>query len=133
MSIIGEKVELNTYCAKAVYYEMADSLEYVRKDVPTVYRRVDQQLTLILDMDTREPMGFKLKGFKHFFLRYLKPKYDLQDQHFMRLIDVLQKALSVGGDAIFDAVDRQAAYRQALEIAEQDGVLVDEFPKSVSS
>ena len=129
MELICEAFDAGKYRAKAIYYEQSDSLEYVRRDTPTVYRRIDEQLTLILDMDSREPMGFKFKGYRHFFLRHLQGKYDLDEQHFLKLIDVLQKALSVGGDAIFDAVERQSAYRQALEIAREDDVLVDDLPR----
>ena len=130
MNLIREGVEFRQYRARAIYYEQSDSLEYVRRDVPSVYRRIDQQLTLILDMDSRQPMGFKLKGYRHFFLRHLKTEHDLDEGHFLKLIDVLQQALSVGGDAIFDAVERQTAYRQALEIAEEDNVFVDDQPRA---
>lgn len=129
----GDTVELGDYKARAVYYEQADSLEYVRRDVPSVYRRVDRQLTLILDMDTRAPLGFKLKGFRHFFLSKLKAEFDLQDRHFLPIVDILQQALTAGGDAIFDVVERRAAYRQALEIAAEDDVQVDDFPKSAAN
>lgn len=84
-----EPVQLTDYKARAVYFEQADSLEYVRRDVPSVYRRVDRQLTLILDMDTRAPLGFKLKGFRHFFLSKLKTQFDLSDRHFLPIVDVL--------------------------------------------
>jgi hypothetical protein len=129
MELNCEAFNAGRYRAKAIYYEHSDSLEYVRRDMPAVYRRVDEQLTLILDMDSRQPVGFKLKGYRHFFLRHLQGKFDLNDQHFLKLIDILQQALSVGGDAIFEAVERQAAYRQALEIAKEDDVLVDDLPK----
>lgn len=44
------------------YYEEADMLEYVTRDGPHVFRRVDDRLELALDMDTREPVGFRLMG-----------------------------------------------------------------------
>jgi hypothetical protein len=128
MNGLRDTVDFTPYQAKAIYYEQSDSLEYVRRDVPSVYRRVDRQLTLVLEMDTRRPIGFKLKGYRYFFLRHLKTQLDLEEHHFLKLIDILQQALSVGGDAIFDAVERQTAYRQALEIAELDNVLVDDIP-----
>lgn len=117
------------YVPTAIYYEEADSLEYVREDVPNIYRRIDQFLTLVLSMETRAPIGFRLKGFRNFYLRYLKPKYDLQDQHFLMLIDILQDAMSVDGEAIVQAAERSVGYRQALEIAQLDNVKVEEFPR----
>jgi hypothetical protein len=117
------------YTPAAIYYEEADSLEYVRADVPNVYRRVDQFLTLVLSMETRKPIGFRLKGFRNFYLRHLEPKYHLQERHFLLLIDVLQDALSEDGEAIVQATERSVGYRQALEIAQVDNVKIDEFPR----
>ncbi len=117
------------YRPAAIYYEQADSLEYLREDVPNVHRRIDQFLTLVLSMETRTPIGFRLKGFRNFYLRYLKPKYDLQDQHFPLLMDILQDAMSVDGEAIVQAAERSVGYRQALEIAQVDNVKVEEFPR----
>lgn len=133
MTINGERLDFQPYRARAIYYEQADSLEYVRKDVPSVYRRVDRQLTLILDMDTRAPLGFKIKGFRHFFISSLKPEFDLQERHFLPIIEILQTAMTAGGDAIFNAVERQSAYRQAFEIAEEDNVQVEDFPHSAQA
>src|SRR4029077_2594532 len=67
-------IELHArYTPVGVYYEDADMVEYIRKDVPCVNRRIDDLLTLALDMESREPIGFKLKGFKNFYLHYFKP------------------------------------------------------------
>jgi hypothetical protein len=59
------------YVPVAVYYEDADMVEYIRQDVPCVNRRVDSFLTLALEMGSREPIGFRLKGFKNFYLHHL--------------------------------------------------------------
>jgi hypothetical protein len=59
---------LSDYLPTAVYYADADTVEYVRRDVPCVYRRIDGILTLALDLHTREITGFRLKGFKNFFM-----------------------------------------------------------------
>ncbi|HEY9012620.1 MAG TPA: hypothetical protein VIN06_16560, partial [Devosia sp.] len=86
-------------------------------------------LTLVLDLSTRRPLGFKLKGFRHFYLRHLRPKYHLQNQHFLKLINVLEDAMSLEGNALFEKSERQDAYREALEIALEDDVKIDEFPR----
>lgn len=111
----------------AVYYEDADSLEYVTQDAPTVYRRIDELLTLILAMDTRDPIGFQIKGFKNFYLRQLKPKHDLSDTDFLRLIDILQEAITYVGDGLFEK-ERKDAYQKAMNIAEEDHLGLRDFP-----
>jgi hypothetical protein len=131
--MIGKMVDFESYQPRAIYYEQADSLEYVRRDGPAVYRRVDKQLTLILDMDSRYPVGFKLKGFKHFFISSLKPRFELNDGDFLPIVEALQSAMTAGGDELFDVAERQSAYRQALEIASEDNVQLDDFPRSAGA
>jgi hypothetical protein len=116
------------YVPTAIYYEEADSLEYVRRDVPCVYRRVDELLTLVLSMDTREPLGFRIKGFRNFYLRRLKPKYNLRENEFLMLINVVEEAMSSFGDQFFSMGERKAAYEKALNIAEQDDIRLKQLP-----
>lgn len=117
------------YEACALYFEESDILEYVRVDVPSFDRRVDESLTIVLSLQERQPIGFCLKGFKNFYLRHLQAKHDLGEKHFLLMIDVLQDLMTVNGDAIFGAVEKSSAYRQALEIAQTDNVKVVEFPQ----
>ena len=49
------------YVQSALYYADADTVEYVRKDGPCVHRRIDDMLTLTLDLNTRELIGFRVK------------------------------------------------------------------------
>jgi hypothetical protein len=121
--------DLQPYSPKAVYYEASDSLEYVRRDDPAVYRRIDEYLTLVLDLRSRSLLGFKLKGFRYLYLTRLAPKYHLNDHHFLSLMTILEDAMSVGANGIFEEAERQIAYRDALKLAEQDDVRVDQFPK----
>jgi hypothetical protein len=116
------------YKPVAVYYEDADEVEYIREDVPSVRRRLDAFLTLVLKMDGREAIGFKLKGFKNFYLRHLKdvPASDDRD-HFLALVEVIEKAIDVLGDKAFEE-DLRAAYDQAHRIAEEDGAELHELP-----
>src|SRR6266436_3724426 len=81
------------YIPVAVYYEDADTMEYIRHDVPCVNRRIDAFLTLALDMKSREPIGFRLKGFKNFYLRYLKDDAQAADarDRFLTLVNVIEK------------------------------------------
>ncbi len=121
------------YKPVAVYYEDADEVEYIREDVPCVRRRVDAFLTLVLKMDGREVIGFKLKGFKNFYLRHLKdvPAADDRD-HFLALVKVIEKAIDVLGDNVLGdkafEKERRAAYDQAHQIAKEDGAELHELP-----
>lgn len=125
-------LEWQPYVPKAIYYEASDSLEYVRRDDPAVYRRVDEYLTLVLDLRSRAPLGFKLKGFRHLYLTQLAPKYHLSDKQFISLILVLEDAMGAGGNAIFEETERRSAYNDALQIAEQDNVRLEDFPRQAN-
>lgn len=113
------------YRPAAIYYEQADSVEYVRADKPCVYRRIDGFLTLIYDMDRREELlGFRLKGFKNFYLSHLAQMGD-----FVSLVGALERALTDAGNAAFEGHDRREAYYLAREIALEDKVALRDLPK----
>ena len=127
MGAIMARDDRDAYTPVAVYYADADSLEYVRRDEPAVYRRVDGLLTLILSMATREPLGFQLKGFRHFYLQHLRHGLESGDENFSKLIYVLEEATRLAGDRIFSETERQQAYMKARDIAEQDSVTFSEI------
>src|SRR5215510_8087817 len=83
------------YVPVAVYYEDADTVEYIRDDVPSVNRRIDGFLTLTLDMISRKPIGFRLKGFKNFYLRHIKGQEAEDREKFLRLVAVIEKYIEV--------------------------------------
>ena len=105
------------YDPTALYLDDADSVEYVRRDAASVYRRVDGFLTLILDMKTRELIGFRLKGFRNFFLTYLQPKHKLLEDDFISLVSVIEEAVQVMGDGLVTHPERKTAYQQARKMA----------------
>ncbi len=111
------------YQPKAVFYDAADTVEYVRRDVPCVYRRIDGFLTLALEMGTRELVGFRLKGFKNVFLNHVKPRLKLLDTDFIVLVSVIEHVVEAVGDELFDE-EKRDAYRRAYELAWQDKVAV---------
>ncbi len=116
------------YAPVAVYYEKADMVEYIRQDVPCVNRRIDEFLTLALRMEGREPIGFKLKGFKKFYLHYFKDDAQRDDrERFLALVKVIEKATEVLGNKMFEG-DRKAAYEQAYKIAKEDNAELHELP-----
>jgi hypothetical protein len=117
------------YVPTALYFEEADSVEYVRRDVPCVYRRVDEFLTLVYDIADRELVGFRLKGFKNFYLRRLKPLHDRDGHAFLNMVCVLERVVSDIGDEAFEADEtRRDAYRQARELAQEDDVALCDLP-----
>jgi hypothetical protein len=120
---------LSLYKPTAIYYDEADSLEYIRRDEPAVYRRVDELLTLIISMKTREPIGFRLKGFRYLYLKHLKGKLRQDDSDFPRLVQVFEHAMGMVGDKVFEE-ERRVAYTTAREIAETDDVRLSQVPEA---
>lgn len=115
------------YVPVAVYYAGADTVEYVRKDAATVYRRVDEFLTLILDMYDRETLiGFQLKGFRNFYLQ--DGVRDRLGEDFLSLVGLLERAVTWLGGEMFDD-ERKDAYHRACKLALEDKVELHDLPK----
>lgn len=110
------------YVPVAIYLEDADTVNYVRRDIASVHHRVDGFLTLELDMKTRELNGFRLKGFKNFFIKHLKPKYKLLDDDFIPLVSVIEDAVRLIGNEVTRYPERKSAYRQVKKMAHEDRV-----------
>lgn len=120
-------VELRAgYLPSAIYYADADTVEYVREDVPCIHRRIDGILTLTFHLQTRELVGFRIKGFRNFFINHLKPKYKLLDGDFIPLVSVLERALEVVGNSVCPTAASLEAYRKARRMAHEDRVALEE-------
>lgn len=113
------------YVPAAIYLDDADSIEYVRRDVACVYHRVDGFLTLALDMKSRELNGFRLKGFKNFFLTHLQPKYKLLDDDFVPLVSVIEEVVAVIGSEVTKDPERKSAYREVKKMAHDDRLAIE--------
>jgi hypothetical protein len=116
------------YSPTAVYYEEADSLEYLREAVPSIYRRIDPMLTMVLSLENRTIIGFKLKGFKNFYLRHLTKKFGKDCPDFIEMVDVIQEVTSTMGSTLFEERQR-LAYEDALKMAAADNVQVTDLPR----
>jgi hypothetical protein len=114
------------YLPTALYYADADTVEYVRRDVPCIHRRIDGILTLTLDLTTRELVGFRVKGFRNFFINHLKPKHKLLDGDFIALVSVLEQALEFIGHTVCPTEASVDAYRKARKMAHEDRVALEE-------
>jgi len=111
------------YIPSAIYYADADTVEYVRSDVPCIHRRIDGILTLNLDLRTRELIGFRIKGFRNFFLNHLTRQQHFE-RDFIALVSVLEQAVQVVGDACTSR-DCLEAYRSARKMAHEDRVALE--------
>lgn len=112
---------------KASYYRAMDFLEYVSEDTTVVAERVDGFLTVLLAADDRRLVGFRLKGFGFAFRTHIQPVLKLKPQHFDPIIHVLTRYFtdvgnSITTDDIRDTSQREAAYKEALDLAERDQV-----------
>jgi hypothetical protein len=123
------KDEMNTppgnlttpYTPVAIYYEDADMVEYVCEDIPFVCKRVDNLLTLIFSMKKREELvGFRLKGFKNYYLHNLSALDD-----FVSLVGILEREVTKVGN---EAFEQKEAYKRAREIAVRDHVVLKDLP-----
>ena len=113
------------YVPTALYYTDADTVEYVRRDVPCIHRRIDGILTLAFDLHTRELIGFRVKGFRNFFINHLKPRYKMLDGDFIALVSVIEEAFQLVGDKVCPNEESIEAYRRARKIAHDDRVALE--------
>lgn len=112
----------------ATYFPDSDCVEYVKEDTVCVYQRIDEFLTLISD-DTRYGLiGFKLKGFRWFFDTHLQAHMQLNQAHFVRLVQAIEAVCQVIGDELIDDEKRSAAYRAARKIAEENDAQLWDLP-----
>lgn len=117
------------YKPVALYLEDSDSLEYVRIDCACVHKRVDALLTLVLDMKERKLIGFRLKGFKNFYIKSLRDKQSILMSDFLIATSVLEKAMEVAANKFFDDYNVDA-YRDAWKIAADDKVELRDLPRA---
>lgn len=114
------------YIPKARYNVLADYVEYIREDKPYIMRRVDDFLTIALDMETRKPAGFRLKGFKNFFLKHLRPRNHLLDDQFLAVVSLIEIAATSAGEKVFgNQSEIKSAYSCAYIIASDDRVRIE--------
>ena len=114
-SIIDLDTWLGSDCEPmAVYFSDADCVEYISEDTTTVYRRVDEILTLIYDETCVIPIGFKLKGFK-VVLETIRDELQLDDDGFVALVSILESVMTKIGDELHESIATD--YAAATKIA----------------
>ncbi len=110
------------YVPTAIYFADSDCVEYVKEDAFCVYERIDEFLTLIFDQTKLTLIGFKLKGFKHFFQTHLKPAFALNDNQFLGLVTIIEAICTSVGESLFENDERAQAYKAARKLAANDNV-----------
>lgn len=113
------------YKPTAVYFMDSDCVEYIKGDAFCLYDRIDPFLTLIFDDTGLNLIGFKLKGFKNIFEKYLKPIFELHDMQFVDLVSAIEAVFTSLGNKIVDSKTvehRRLAYKAALKLAANDNV-----------
>jgi len=114
------------YTGVALYFEDADTVEYIRQDIPAVHRRIDGVLTLLFNMADREELiGFQIKGFRNFYLQDAV-RQALGDD-FLSLVGILERVCTAVGGPLLDV--RKEAYDRARKIALEDKVELQDLPK----
>jgi len=115
------------YAPVALYFQDSDSVEYVRRDIPCLYKRIDGLLTVVLDLNDKSLIGFRLKGFRNFYLNSLRKNQELLRNDFLLAVSVLEKALENCCNEIFND-ETQKAYKDVWLLAKQDGVELRDLP-----
>jgi hypothetical protein len=110
----------------AVYFPSMDYIDYIREDGIKISERIDEYLS-VLRNEFGDVVGFKLKGFKNYFIKKLKPAFSLEDADFVWISDLLVALVQEEGAKIFAddqrKVHRLSAYRQVSKIAREDKVV----------
>jgi hypothetical protein len=101
----------------ATYFDDSDCVEYIREDTVSIYRRVDEFLTLIFDETRINAIGFKLKGFKCIYNEHLKPLKLLRGVEFVELVPALEHVCTQLGTAVFKDDQRRRSYAAAIKMA----------------
>ena len=120
---------LKQYSPVAVYFQDADCLEYLRQDVPAVYRRIDDFLTIVLSMESRDLIGFKFKGFRNFYLRTASSNSEIYSAEFNKVVDLVTSAIEEIGEEFFAPREKKKAYEAVIEMAREDNILIGPLAK----
>ncbi len=136
-SIIEDQfgVKLGRFTPCASYYEDMDYVEYISSPTIAVAQRIDSHLTILLDKNQENVIGFKVKGFRYLFETKLKSLYDLKNEEFVGLTSALEILYTdIGNEMLREGNEIQQketewAYRQAMILAKNDNVNLYDVPK----
>ncbi|MDZ7923043.1 MAG: hypothetical protein U5M23_03100 [Marinagarivorans sp.] len=109
----------------ATYNKSLDFIEYLSVDATCVSRRIDEHLTLLLDMDNElELIGFKLKGFACIYGEIMQNAgIENHQAQFSGIVEILVELISKMGDKMFPA--QKAEYARVIKFASKKDVKLD--------
>lgn len=129
---IGNFSDRTRYVPNARYHVLGDFIEYVRDDKPYIMRRIDSFLTIAIDLETRQPAGFRLKGFKHFYLEHFHVRGSVLGDQFHAIVTAIEVAATKAGQVAFGPNaysptwdETKSAYKSAHAIAAEDKVQIE--------
>lgn len=107
------------FASKAIYHHALDFVEYVADDGFVLSERVDEYLTLLRNGETKELVGFRLKGFAYMYNHWIKPLFGEGVGDLLDLLPVFTFLVGrLGDDAFSDVIERRAsAYKEAARFA----------------
>jgi hypothetical protein len=122
----------DAYAPVALYFEAADHVEYVYEDRPSCHVRIDDFLTIIVDLiDQRKVIGFRLKGFKNFYLLQCKASQDFLGVDFIDATSALEKMIETIVRSGQGSDERlRGAYRTAMQLAAEHHVRLSDLPQA---
>jgi hypothetical protein len=113
---------LPEFRAQARYSRAMDAINFVREDCSYTSERVDNWLTIFWDPTVSRPVGFRLKGIRHLFLRVREVKEAVgtsEEDYFGRVIRLLELVVTIWGDGITAQAVRASKYRMASDLARE--------------
>jgi hypothetical protein len=113
-----------------------DAINYLNEDCSYTSERVDGWLTIFWHPeDVSRPVGFRLKGIRHIFLkvRQLKAASLLTEADFFSVIRILEVVVAAWGDELLDQAEKAARYSVASTLAREVRLPREDFDQIVNS
>lgn len=116
------------FTSRACYYSKIDCVEYISKDEIAISDRVDQYLTILWDESCLEVIGFKLKGFRYAWNKYMKPIEGIMDGDMnLMMVAALERVFTEIGDELFLKKEkRQEAYKSVISFIKKQSITMGE-------
>ncbi|MDT8397349.1 MAG: hypothetical protein RQ899_01900 [Pseudomonadales bacterium] len=104
----------------ACYYSSIDCVEYLADDFLAIADRIDPFLTVLWNEDFSDYVGFKLKGFRAW---YVDSNYKGSD--FNLLVKALEDFVTKMGDEMFsedEAGKRKTVYKNVIDFVNRENI-----------
>lgn len=102
----------------ACYYSKIDCVEFLSDDVVVIADRIDPFLTVLWNEDFSDYVGFKLKGFRAWYVQS-----NWKNNDFNLLVKALEDFVTKIGDEMFPEDEaRKEAYTNVLEFVKRENI-----------